>query len=841
MPANPLARRALLRVTHHRMKLRSLFAFLPLGLLSMPSAPAAPLTIAVPSPAAPQTDGFNMGTARHPSGATIALNSQTLLRDGHPWMPVMGEFHYSRYPESEWREELLKMKAGGIDIVATYVFWIHHEELEGEWDWSGQRDLRRFIELCGEVGVLAAVRCGPWCHGEVRNGGIPDWAASGRFKVRSDDPAYLEKARLLYEQIGAQLKGLLWKDGGPVVAIQVDNEYGGPAEHLLSLKRLAREAGLDVPLYTRTGWPALRTPMPFGEIAPLFGAYAEGFWDRALTSMPGRYWAAFQFLPVRTDTAIANEQLGPREAQDEADAHRYPYLTCELGGGMMNSYHRRIFIHPADVDTVALVKVGSGGNMPGYYMYHGGTNPQGKRTTLMEAQDTLMTNWNDLPVKSYDFQAPLGEYGQLRPHYHSLRRLHLLARDFGRQLAAMPAVFPDMRPKDKTDADTLRWSVRSDGTAGFVFVSNYQRALPMPAKRDVQFQLRLSTGGLTFPSQPVEVPADARFVWPFHLELGHGVHLDYATAQPICSIEDGDTRTVFFAANPLGTAEFAFGKGAQNLTAASGNVEKADARTLVRGVRPSRQPALTLSGRSGRVQIVLLDEADSLALWRGEWLGRERVVLSRAAVVFDQDVLRVTSEQPGDVNVGVFPSPENMSANAARLASQADGVFRSFTIPSSRTASANVQVEMVKNAGPARDIPLGKIKTPVAAAPGDADFAAAAVWKISVPKDADLAKTNPLLRLHYRGDVARVLIGGRFITDDFYNGKVFDLGLQRHAAELAAANGELSVAILPLRPDAPIFLSDGEWPKAEDGGAVATLDRVEIVSRHTTELRGAKP
>ena len=160
------------------------------------------------------------------------------------------------------------------------------------------------------MGLTSIVRCGPWCHGEVRNGGLPDWILKKGWRLRSDDPNYLDKTRILYGQIAGQLKGLLWKDGGPVIGIQLDNEYGGAAEHLLNLKRIAREVGLDVPLYTRTGWPALRTPMPFGEIVPLYGVYAEGFWDRELTPMPGRYWAGFHFSLLRTDSNIANELLG---------------------------------------------------------------------------------------------------------------------------------------------------------------------------------------------------------------------------------------------------------------------------------------------------------------------------------------------------------------------------------------------------------------------------------------------------------------------------------------------------------------------------------------------------
>ena len=158
---------------------------------SFPVARANPLTVTVTTPPPPQTTGFKMGESHRPDGTTLTLDSDSLRLNGKPWTPVMGEFHYARYPESEWREELLKMKAGGVDTVATYVFWIHHEEIEGQFDWSGRRDLRRFIQLCGEAGLKVIVRCGPWDHGEVRNGGLPDWLLKKGWATRSNDTNYL--------------------------------------------------------------------------------------------------------------------------------------------------------------------------------------------------------------------------------------------------------------------------------------------------------------------------------------------------------------------------------------------------------------------------------------------------------------------------------------------------------------------------------------------------------------------------------------------------------------------------------------------------------------------------
>jgi beta-galactosidase len=99
----------------------------------------------------------------------------------------IGEFLYSRYPAAEWEDELIKIKLGGVSIVATYVFWIHHAEEEGCFRRDGDRDLRRFIELCGRHELLAIVRVGPFAHGEVRNCGFPDWLYGRPVRLRSNN------------------------------------------------------------------------------------------------------------------------------------------------------------------------------------------------------------------------------------------------------------------------------------------------------------------------------------------------------------------------------------------------------------------------------------------------------------------------------------------------------------------------------------------------------------------------------------------------------------------------------------------------------------------------------
>ena len=455
-------------------------------------------------------------------GEKVEWDQHSLIIDGKRVVPAMGEVHYSRIPADEWLQEVQKMKEGGITILACYVFWNHIEEIEGQFDWSGQRNLRAFLEICKQEQMPVVLRVGPFCHGEVRCGGIPDWVFTKGCKTRSQDPVFLKYAERLYRQIFTQVQGLQWKDGGPVMACQFDNEYRGKGEYLMALKHSAQQIGFDLPFYTRTGWPELATPVPFGEMIPLYGDYADGFWERSIKETAGNYYKAFNFTASQVSGAIGSEQLDYSNLAKAQGEKRYPYFTCELGGGMMPAYHRRPYLYPEDAYSMAVVKLGSGSNLLGYYMYHGGTNPDGKLTTLNEMQRTVATNYNDMPVKTYDFQAPLGEFGQKNPHYYMLRKLHLFMHDWGEVLAPMKATFPCEQDIKKGDDSHLRWSIRSKDGSGFVFINNYERLQHLSAKSGVQ----LEACGVKLPK--LNIPAGTMCIFPINID---GIR--YATAQLI--------------------------------------------------------------------------------------------------------------------------------------------------------------------------------------------------------------------------------------------------------------------------------------------------------------------
>lgn len=628
----------------------------------------------------------------------VKWDKYSLIIDGQRVMPVMGEIHYSRVPAEEWGREIRKMKEGGVTIIATYVFWNHVEEQEGIFRWDGQRSLRDFLEACRQEQMPVVLRLGPFCHGEVRNGGIPDWMFTKGCRLREDNAAFLSYVETLYRQIFTQVQGLQWKDGGPVIAAQFDNEYRGRGEYLMALKRIALQVGFDLPFYTRTGWPELRTPVPYGEMVPLYGDYADGFWDKEVKEGVGNYYKAFNFKAFRSSTAIGTDLLGQQEAKLNKGDEQYPYFTCELGGGMATAYHRRPYVYPEDAYSMALVKLGSGSNLLGYYMYHGGTNPEGVLHTLNEVQTSPGTANNDLPVVTYDFQAPLGEFGQTYPQYYSLRPLHLFMQDYGELLAPMEASFPSTQDLKRGEDQQLRWAVRTKDNSGFIFVNNYERLQHLSAKKGVV----LEACGIRLPK--LTIPSGCMAIFPVNVE---GIR--YATAQLVAR-------------------------------------------------------------RDGKIYMMQIPGIPTtIALSDGKML---------------------KNQKPKGVDQPIYQNIYLLSRHDAEHLFLEEHPLQS--------ASA-CQFKKIKEAGALRAIRRGKAK--VAEAPTEEDWQQAAVYTIQLPQIPSTASSS-LLQIDYRGDCARLYADGKLVADNFYYGRPFMYGLWR----LPKGCAKLELRILPLQPDAPIYL-----------------------------------
>jgi beta-galactosidase len=756
-------------------------------------------------PSAPPETGFLHLGGRSSTGHDLEVNSRFLALDGKPMLPVMGEFHFSRYPPQYWEEEILKMKAGGVNIIATYVFWIHHEEIEGEFDWSGQRDLRRFVELCAKHGMYVYLRPGPWDHGEARNGGLPDWLMKNP-NVRTNDPDYLAHVARLDREISLQLKGLLWKDGGPVIGAQLENEYSlhGPgmgAEHILKLKQLAIEAGIDVPIYSVTGWPSL--DFPPREVIPVSGGYPDGFWFGSLTNLPPSVNYLFNLNRKLGDMGAT---ISSEDPTGKVDLKHDPYFGAEEAGGMASSYHRRPLLQPDDIAALTLTGIGSGLNLYGYYMYHGGANPSGKRTTLQESQATGYPN--DLPEFNYNFQAPLGEYGQVRESYRKTKLLHLFLNAFGSDLAPMIAVGPEHAPKDPGDTSVPRVAVRSRGESGFIFVNNYIRQLPTPERSGFQVRLKLPGTQISVPATPLTLPANSYFCWPVNLDMD-GVRLQYSTAQLLTKLDTLDEATFVFFAVPGIPSDFAFESvGIRSLHAPGQTVSRSGRSISVGHVKPSANTEIEVVSKAGkRIRIIVLTEAEAELATVFRMKDGDHLLLSSSAIFIDGNQLHLRSTDRQNLRFKVLPALSADAPVGAGMTVETKGSWTNFRFdrPEASIAWTWKKTKEAQAVGPVKMGPFVKWRDgSVAQAPEEKAFYAAAEWQLNLAQPLPAGVSDLWLNVDYAGDIGRLYVGKSLVDDDFFNGTTWEIGLKRFLPD--AVKSGVRIKILPLRQDAPIYL-----------------------------------
>jgi hypothetical protein len=747
----------------------------------------------------------------NPAGDCISVNSRWLEWNGKPWLPIMGEFHPTRYDERFWEEELLKIKAGGITTVAAYLFWNHHEEVEGEFDWTGRRDIRRFIGLCAKAGLQVLLRIGPFCHGEVRNGGMPDWLYGKPYEVRSNDPRYLFHVERLYREIFQQAKGSFFTDGGPVVGIQVENEYlstGAPWEtthfpdtewmtagaggdgHMELLLELAKKVGFAPALWTCTGWG--NTRFPADHLIPMFGGYAYYGWqDDGETT----HECSPNFVFRDMWNQPHEQPLG------KFDTSRVPYACCEIGGGMQQYYRHRPVVPPASVGAMNTVILGNGSNIMGTYVYHGGLNPEGGRSWLGEFR---------VPRLSYDYQAPLGEFGQRRPHYDMLRRIYYFIQRAQEQLAiAAPQLPSDQALVIPADTDSLRAAVRADAHGrGYLFLNNFQDHAQVPPKPDTRIAVLTPDGEtLSFPAAGrFDFAPESSYILPFNFDLA-GIALKQGGTQFITSRKDQNATEHFFFFAPKGMEKphYLF-RGAVDVEGAPAETTGTD--TLV-SVPSAQRSSFVVKTGAASARITTLTESESLDFWQDRCASRQVTLLTKAGVIFHEDGIELY--QLGDPRF-------------------------QFELLDDQEVSPKSEIALKKTAG--RDGFVG-FEAEVPSWNGSITSTELKSGKVHVTfSEGAFENIHDLfLRTRYRGDTGMAFVSGRMVHDNFQAGNPWEIGLRQFLPEAAVEGVVLRVVPNPVEGGS--CTQDAMGAGAINGGDFKDIgfDYIEAIPEYRLRVR----
>ena len=329
----------------------------------------------------------------HESGAARGLNTFSLgksdfLLNGKPFQIISGEMHYARIPKEYWRERLRMARAMGLNTISTYIFWTYHEREEGKFDFTTEnRNVAEFVRIAQEEGLWVIIRPGPYVCAEWDFGGLPWWLLKDRnVKVRSADSGFLDACRNYFSRIGNELGPLQITNGGPIIMVQVENEYGSfgsDTTYLSAVRDDIRHAGFTVPLFTADGPGQCR----FGHIS---GALPAINGDDSPESI--------------------------RDTVKEWNNGSGPYFSPEFYPGWLDHWGEEHSVVSAGqfigkYDTLLRNSISVS-----LYMFHGGTN------FGFTSGANYGGHYQPQPT-SYDYDAPLDEAGRPTQKYFLFRQL----------------------------------------------------------------------------------------------------------------------------------------------------------------------------------------------------------------------------------------------------------------------------------------------------------------------------------------------------------------------------------------------------------------------------------
>ena len=335
-------------------------------------------------------------------GGTFTTGDKTFLLNGKPFVVKAAELHYPRIPRAYWEHRIRMCKSLGMNTVCLYVFWNIHEQREGEFDFTGNNDVAAFCRLCQKHGMYVIVRPGPYVCAEWEMGGLPWWLLKKKdIRLREQDPYFMQRVEIFEKEVGRQLAPLTVQNGGPIIMVQVENEYGSYGKdkaYVGAIRDIVRKSGFDKVSLFQCDW-------------------SSNFLDNGLDDLT---WTMNFGTGANIDEQF--KRLG--EVRPTA-----PKMCSEFWSGWFDKWGARHETRPAKDMVEGMDEMLSKGISFSLYMTHGGTSFghwAGANSPGFQPD-----------VTSYDYDAPINEWGQPTPKFYELQKM-MAKYNGGKKLPAVP-------------------------------------------------------------------------------------------------------------------------------------------------------------------------------------------------------------------------------------------------------------------------------------------------------------------------------------------------------------------------------------------------------------------
>ena len=320
-------------------------------------------------------------------GGDFTAGKNTFLLNGQPFVVKAAELHYPRIPRPYWDQRIKMCKALGMNTICLYVFWNIHEQQEGKYDFTGNNDVATFCRLAQKNGMYVIVRPGPYVCAEWEMGGLPWWLLKKKdIRLREDDPYFLARVKAFEAEVGRQLAPLTIQNGGPIIMVQVENEYGSYGvnkQYVSQIRDIVKASGFDKVTLFQCDW-------------------ASNFENNGLDDL---LWT----MNFGTGSNIDAQFKRLKQLRPET-----PLMCSEFWSGWFDKWGARHETRPAKAMVEGIDEMLSKNISFSLYMTHGGTS---------------FGHWAGAnspgfapDVTSYDYDAPINEYGHATPKFWELRK-----------------------------------------------------------------------------------------------------------------------------------------------------------------------------------------------------------------------------------------------------------------------------------------------------------------------------------------------------------------------------------------------------------------------------------